>query len=173
MKNKVDYKGNVLQDIHIPIVLAFEDLCVTLFCSLESQCDARERALLCELARVPGLSWVMHKLWDFDSSQSPLWASISLLMKYTQANNIFYLLSGFILKIWCKTVQKFFKLKTNMERNKKCWVWDRSPSKEFNKSREELSYYSYRSNFLTGQREIECVLDLAYLSFSISDFLKL
>lgn len=85
----------------------------------------------------------------------------------------FYLLNGFIMKIWCKTVQKYFKFKTNMERNKKCWVWDRSPSKEFNKSREELSYYSYHSNFLTSQREIECVLDLAYVSFSISDFLKL
>ena len=59
----------------------------------------------------------MHQLWDFDSSQSPLWASISLFMEYTQANNIFYLLNGFIMKIWCKTLQKYFKLKTHMERN--------------------------------------------------------
>lgn len=38
-------------------------------------------------------------------------------MEYTQANNIFYLLNGFIMKIWCKTLQKYFKLKTHMERN--------------------------------------------------------
>lgn len=73
------------------IVLAFEVLYIILSCSLESQRGIRERALLCELTNLPDLSWVMHQLWDFDSFKSPSWTSVSLPIKYTQANNILFI----------------------------------------------------------------------------------
>lgn len=84
----------------------------------------------------------------------------------------FYLLNGFIMKIWCKTVKSTLNSKQIWKEIRNAEYETDHLAKSLTSPGKNYHITLNHSNFLTGQREIECVLDLAYVSFSISDFLK-